>query len=168
MGEALDRSKQDGPHALLARMAGDWEGTARTWFEPDKLADTSLVKGTIRAVLDGMFVVHEYVGTLTGHDMKGVALHGYALAEKRFETAWVDSCHNGTRIMVSLGETSAWAGGRVASVLGSYAAPEGPPWGWRTEMELSDDASALFIRHFNITPDGDESIGVEFAYTRIT
>ncbi len=160
----LDDSRTEGPHALLAQMVGDWEGTVRTWFEPGKLADTSPVRGTVRPVLAGRFVVHEYSGTLMGHVMEGVALHGYALHEERFETAWIDSCHNGTRVMLSLGDRP--AGGDVASVLGSYPAPDGPPWGWRTEVDVSGAPDALAIRHWNITPDGEEALGVEFVYAR--
>jgi hypothetical protein len=167
MSDALEASKQDGPHALLAKTVGSWEGTARTWFEPDELADTSPVKGSFRSVLDGRFVVHEYEGPLMGHSMKGVALHGYTLHEKRFETAWIDSCHNATRIMLSLGEQGAWSGGDVGSVLGSYPAPEGPDWGWRTEIDVSGAPERLVVRHYNVTPDGQEAIGVEFDYTRV-
>jgi hypothetical protein len=35
--------------------------------------------------------------------MKGLAIHGYSCGENRWQTAWVDSVHNGTRIMLSLG-----------------------------------------------------------------
>ena len=165
MSERLRTSLAEGPHALLGKMVGEWEGTARTWFEPDALADTSPVRGTVRAVLGGRFVVHEYEGTLQGHVMQGVALHGFALGENRFETEWIDSCHNGTRIMLSLGDRP--PADDVASVLGSYPAPEGPPWGWRTEVDVSAAPDALTIRHYNRTPDGEEAIGVEFAYRRV-
>ena len=83
MSRNLGESKAEGPHALLAKMVGTWEGTARTWFEPEQLADTSPVKGSVRLVLDGRFAIHEYEGSLQGHVMKGVALHGYALREER-------------------------------------------------------------------------------------
>jgi len=166
MGSSLEDSLRSGPHALLARMVGEWEGTARTWYEPGVLADTSPVRGTVRAVLDGRFVLHEYEGTLSGHEMKGVALHGHSLGEGRFETAWADSCHNGTRIMLSLGEEGAAGDGGAASVLGSYPAPEGPPWGWRTEVDVSGTPERLVIRHYNVTPAGDEALGVELDYRR--
>ena len=100
MRERLAASMATGPHALLAKMVGEWEGTARTWFEADDLADTSSVRGTIRPVLGGCFVLHEYTGTLMGDVMTGIALHGYALGEERFETAWIDTC-------VSWGSTTA-------------------------------------------------------------
>ena len=166
MAGKLDDSLREGPHALLARMVGDWEGTARTWYEPGQLADTSPVRGTVRPILDGRFVLHEYEGSLSGNVMKGVAIHGHALADGRFETAWVDSCHNGTRIMVSRGEPGAAEGPGLASVLGSYPAPEGPDWGWRTEIDVSGAPGRLVVRHDNITPDGEEALAVEIDYAR--
>jgi len=160
-----DRSSR--PHDVLARTEGRWEGTARTWFEPGKLADTSPIRGTVRLVLDGAFALHEYEGSLSGQAMKGLAIHGYAKGERRFETAWIDSCHNGTRIMVSLGEASAWSGGDAASVFGTYPAPEGPDWGWRTEVDVAQTPERLVIRHFNVTPDGEEALAVEIDYHRV-
>jgi len=162
MQERLVVSKATGPHSLLAKAVGNWEGTVRTWFEADELADTSPVTGTIRPVLGGRFVLHEYTGTLMGDVMEGISLHGYALGEEQFETAWIDSCHNGTRIMLSRQDRDPT--GAVASVLGSYPVADAPDWGWRTEIDVSGCPDELAIRHFNVTPTGEEAIGVEFRY----
>ena len=154
-----------GPHAFLASLEGTWRGTARTWFDPGNLADTSSVEGTFRTVLGGRFTVHEYRGTLVGHDLHGIAFHGYDLARERWTAAWIDSCHNGTRIMLSDGIEDA-PDDRL-DVLGHY--PDGvggPDWGWRTELVL-EAPDHLFVRHHNRTPDGDEAIGVEFDYRRL-
>jgi hypothetical protein len=151
-----------GQHHLLGRMAGRWRGIARTWFEPGKLSDESPIRGTIRPVLGGRFVVHEYEGTMQGEPLAGIAIHGYDLAKNEFTTAWVDSFHNGTGIMLS---QSAGAGrGDGFSVLGSYGA-EDARWGWRTEVALPEEAK-LTISHYNITPAGDEAKGVEILYER--
>ena len=58
--DELAVSRVDGPHALLPRLVGSWEGTARTWFRPGELGDESRVCGTIRTVLGGRFALHEY------------------------------------------------------------------------------------------------------------
>jgi hypothetical protein len=49
-----------GAHHYFSQLVGDWEGTVRTWFEPDVLADTSAISGSIRTVLGGRFALHEY------------------------------------------------------------------------------------------------------------
>lgn len=171
MADALEQSKQDGPHALLARMVGKWQGTARTWFEPGKLGDEAPIKGETRLVLGGRFLMHEYEGGMTAGDMRGVAIHGYDLTAQRWETAWVDSAHNGTRIMLSVGESGGDAGKPM--VLGSYQAPPGPDWGWRTTLELRGP-DQLVITHYNIAPnegpykDVGEYTGVEIDYRRVS
>ena len=52
------------PQAFLQSLVGSWEGTCRTWFQPGKLADESLVKGEFRLILDGRFLRHTYEGVL--------------------------------------------------------------------------------------------------------
>ena len=133
-GNALARSKESGAHRLLAQMVGEWEGTAKTWFQPGKLEDESPNTGTIRAALDGMFVVLEYKGSLKGKPLNGIAIFGYHLTEKKWQMAWVDSFHMETGIMLS--ETEAAAAGKKFSVLGHYGGTGGPTWGWRTEESV--------------------------------
>lgn len=155
-----------GPHQCLARMAGDWEGTYRLWFEPDMLAAESTQRGSLRAVLGGRFLLHEYTWDFDGRSHAGVALYGYHVDERRWECAWIDSFHNGSAIMFSTSSGS--EAEPLFSVLGSYGdgqTPPGPRWGWRTEITQPDD-DALVIVMTNIAPDGREARAVEVTYAR--
>lgn len=159
----FEASLQQGHHADLARLVGDWSGTVKVWFEPDQLASEGSVRGRIRSVLNGRFVIHEYEAQCMGETENGVAIHGYHLDRHCYESAWIDSFHTGTQIMVSRGVPTAV----LHSVTGSYGGEsDGEAWGWRTEIELKS-ADRLLIRMFNITPQGEESLAVEFDYQRV-
>jgi hypothetical protein len=164
MSEDLKGSIQNGAHALLRQCVGSYTGTARTWFEPGEPIDIARVKGRLKMVLGGRFLLHEYEGSFQGKPLEGIALTGFSLGEGRWQTAWIDSFHNGTRIMFSQGGP----GGDPQSpdVTGSYPAAPDPDWGWRTTIEVPS-ADRLLITHYNITPQGQEVKAVEFDYERV-
>jgi hypothetical protein len=151
-------------HHLLALLVGDWQGTARTWFEPGKLADESPIQGSFRSILGGRFVQYEYHGHLQGAPFEGAAIYGFDPARNCFESSWIDSFHMGSTMMFSQGmrtSTGFW-------VLGAYADPRGgPDWGWRTTIEIVNP-DQIAIRAYNITPEGQEDLAVEAVYQRVT
>ncbi|MGH8174700.1 MAG: DUF1579 domain-containing protein [Steroidobacter sp.] len=159
----FEASKQSGLHRELAKLVGEWEGIGRVWFEPGKLAEEAPIRGAIRSVLDGRFVVHEYESTFMGAPQQGLAIFGYHLDRERYEVAWIDSGHNGTAIMYSTSERTRGP----LNVLGHYGGDgDDAPWGWRTTIELPD-ANRLVITSYNITPQGEEAKAVEVVYQRV-
>jgi hypothetical protein len=165
MSEKLENSKKNGPHHQLQKLAGKWEGVAKTWFEPTTVHDASPVQATIRPVLDGMYMLQEYTGSFEGKPIQGLALYGYNLMLQRFETVWVDSFHTGTAFLFSEGKR----GSAEWNVKGTYAyvTPETEQyWGWRTTVEMPDDHT-LVLRSFNVSPEGEEQLSTEAVLTRI-
>jgi hypothetical protein len=155
-------SRANGPHARLAAIEGEWSGTAKTWFEPDVLADESPVTGRFKPILDGRFVLYEYEGEMQGKPIEGVAIFGFDLQTQKFQCAWVDSFHMSTGILFSEGDA-----GDKYSVTGTYFAGEGEPrWGWRTEIEQVDDNN-LTLTAYNIMPGGEEAKATEARLKRI-
>ena len=143
-------------------MHGSWAGTARLWLQPGVLAGEDAVTGTVDGFHGGRWTRHEYETTIDGKRETGTALLGFQLIGRLWQVAWLDTWHTGSSIMFFEGVVEPDAG--ALSVLGSYPDVEGPPWGWRTSFEPGDDT--LLVRHYNVTPAGDEALAVEFDYRR--
>jgi hypothetical protein len=55
--------------------------------------------------------------------------------------------------------------GDAMSVIGYYAAPPDPDWGWRIALQ-PDSADQFRLIMYNISPDGEEMLAVEAVFSR--
>ncbi len=160
----FETSLATGPHQELSKLIGEWTGTSSVWFEPGDPTDVAPIEGTFRSLLDGRYVIHEYKSSMKGKVLEGLAIYGYHIDLKRYQSAWIDSFHTGLAIMFSEGER----GSTKNAVTGSYAyvTPElEQHWGWRTELEFVND-NEVVITAYNISPDGHEDIATQIKYNR--
>ena len=164
MNKKFEVSKEEGIHHQLSQIAGTWEGLARTWFEPEVIADESPIQGTIRPLLEGRFLFHEYKGSFAGKPLEGAMIIGYDLNTGSFQSAWIDSFHMGTGIMFSRQKKEEGE----FSVYGTYEVFQDgrQEWGWRTHIKLEDE-NTLLITAYNISPEGEELKANEIVYKRI-
>jgi len=161
--ERTSPSVLDDAHARLARIAGVWSGTAKTWLEPGAAPMEAGWEGRAASILGGRFLRFEYRSSIGQEPLAGELMIAFESGEKLWRISWVDSFHTGTAILVSVGESTRAA---EIDVRGDYFAAEGHPrWGWRTRIDDSR-ADSLSIRMFNITPEGEEMPGVEVTLER--
>lgn len=154
-------SLESGMHKRLHALVGNWEGTTRTWIEPEQLFDESLTKGTIRAITSGHFLLYEYSGSVQGEPCEGMMIWGYDIVRNLFQIVWTDSFHTGTGIINSSGLAPATfsAQGKLNN------SEECQLWQYRTELELIDNET-LLIKSYSISPEGEEYKMIETVLER--
>ncbi|TGM57813.1 DUF1579 family protein [Leptospira adleri] len=161
--EKFEISKREGIHKEFESFVGDWKGVAHMIFEEGKIADESPISGNIKLVLGGRFLFHEYKGSYAGEPLEGIAIYGYHIDRKRYESAWIETFGMGSGILYSLGES----GAADFSFTGHYGGetPE-RQWGWKTHLE-KDGENKLIIFSQNLTPEGEKAGGVRILYERV-
>jgi hypothetical protein len=145
----------------LASRAGRWTGTSRLQDPHNQLQDESRSTLTITPVLGGRFVRCDYDWAYRGQTQEGSYLIGHEVASNTITAYWADTWHMGDKAMVCRGPIGP---GESLSVRGSYEAPPGPDWGWRTE--IAADGQVLRLVMHNVTPDGQEELAVDALYVR--
>ena len=156
-------------HARLARIAGRWKGTAKTYADPNDHSafEAADWEGTFETILGGRFLRFSYVSQGMGQPFAGELTIAYEKGDRIFRFSWIDSLHTGGGIIVSESKPIAeGAAPAPISALGTFFVGEGyPRWGWRTEInDLT--SGALRIRMFNIEPESEETLGVDIELAR--
>jgi hypothetical protein len=146
-------------NGLLAAR-GLWQGTNRlqdpTTGAPDETPSTAAVTSAV----GGRFWRIAYTWMYGGCPQEGELLVGYQPREDVATVHWADTWHTGDTVMAC---TGAVGDDGVVSVVGSYAAPEGPDWGWRISVEPVGRESLRVVMH-NVSPEGEAWLAVETEY----
>jgi hypothetical protein len=143
---------------FLKRTVGQWSGNSKLMLpgEPDRESESKL---TLAPTAKGRLITLSYTWKCDGEEQEGMLL--LSGVKEGAVASWVDSWHNGDKIMAMRGKSGA---GNV-TLLGSYAAPPGPDWGWR--FVISEEGLKLKLIMTNISPQGEEEPAVEAEYERV-
>jgi len=147
--------------ASIEHLVGEWTGTKRLWFAADQPSLDSAGTARVSRVGGGHFLAISYEWVFEAKGQEGLILLQCNEAKHTGEASWVDSFHMSGSIMLSKGTFS----GGVLNVLGAYAAPPGPDWGWRIIVDASD-AAHLRLLMDNVSPSGQSDRAVEAVFTR--
>jgi hypothetical protein len=148
---------------LLQGLSGNWHGNSKLWLTPTDQPHTCETTAHLTPIANGKFVRLDYTWEYEGQPQAGSYLFGYDRQRETFTAVWVDSWHMGDKLMPCEGDRKADS---TVDVVGGYAAPPGPDWGWRTVID-SFAADSFRLLMYNIRPDGAQELAVEALYRRI-
>lgn len=147
----------------LKAFAGNYKGTNRLHDPHTNRPDDTPSNLNMTSILNGRFIRIDYTWSYQNAPQEGSMLIGFEPDENLVTIHWIDTWHMSNKVLPLKG--NAEADGSI-NLLGSYAAPPDPDWGWRIVIKPNDDRS-LKINMFNITPQGDEYPAVESTYNKI-
>lgn len=150
-------------HDYLNQLEGDWRGPSNLWMNPAEPPIPSEWTASVARVACGQFLAISYAWEFNGDRKEGVLTFGLNGDSEKAGASWLDSWHMANQIMVC--DRKMREDGSVA-MLGNYAAPPGPDWGWRIEIHPGGDADSFVLKMFNITPDGEEAPAVQTDFVR--
>jgi len=146
----------------LSELTGNWRGSG-TLFTPWRTpAETEYDSTAFISIAARNFLKLEYTWEADGKPQDGLMLVSENNKAGSISILWIDSWHQSETFLISKGSRT--TAGDI-SVLGSYPAPTGPDWGWKTILRPLGD-EALEILMYNIPPDGNEEIAVHDKYRR--
>ncbi len=148
----------------LKTLSGHWAGPSHlylSWPPTDETSHHSPSTALITPVANGKFLSLQYTWVYKGVSQEGQFILGLD-GRGNVRASWIDSWHMSDTMMICEGKAES---GKVV-MTGSYAAPPGPDWHWRTEIHAGNDGSFKMLM-YNISPEGEETPAVEAEYTRV-
>jgi len=163
MMEAWQKAMSPGePHAHLAKAAGTWAMTIKSWMGgPD--AEPTVSEGTSEntMILGGRVLEQSVTSSMMGMPYEGIAMSGYDNTTGKYWSSWVDSMSTGTYV----GHGSRDEASGAITLYGEYEDPMGVGTvKVRSVMHEEGDDKSVF--EWFETRDGRETMTMEITYTR--
>src|SRR5262249_49103785 len=169
LGSASMARGQEGPptpkptaeHEMLAKDAGTWDATIKSWMSGPEAAPTvSQGVEVVKVMPGGLWITSEFDGKFGDASFHGCGQSGYDTKKKKFVGTWVDSMT--TEIMITEGDDDS-----ATQTLTTYAKgtePSGKPYDAKmTSKRQGDDT-----RVFTMSMKSDETKGEYVKVMEIT
>lgn len=163
MMEAYQRAATPGSqHASLAKMAGDFSLTVKSYMEPGAEPEVSTGTATRKLILGGRYLEEVVQASMMGQAFEGRGLTGYDNVSGEWWGTWVDSMSTG--VMVTKGEWDDAAG--VGDFTGEYndAVTGKVQTARMTSRRLPNGGEVMEM--YMPGPGGGEVKAMEIVYTR--
>ena len=140
----------------LLSSSGRWEGSNRLRIGNGEAIAQSPSQIVVTPMLRDTFVRIDQTWTWKGELHVGALLVGYDHKMEAATIHWIDTFHNGSKVMACIGTFD--VEGKLITH-GTYASPQGTDWGWRIEIPRVIE-SRLRIDMYNVDPSGKDDGGV--------
>jgi hypothetical protein len=102
MMDKMMKAATPGPqHALLAKMAGEWNCTVKFQPDPTQGWQESQSTAVVTSLMDGRYIQEIDSGQMMGMPFNGMGIYGFDNVSGKFVSSWIDNM--GTGIMSSVG-----------------------------------------------------------------
>ncbi len=145
----------------LFELEGQWSGIYKLWFSPAEPYLECETTAGIKRGIRGTCVKIAYSWVYEDKPQEGLIICSFDPNRELVRAAWFDSFHMANDFLECEGSSQ----DSKVSFKGSYAAPVGPSWEWRTVLEQAS-GGGFRMTMFNIHPDGTEELAVEAVYSR--
>jgi hypothetical protein len=120
MMDKMMKAATPGPqHAMLAKMAGEWNASVKFMMDPAQGWQESQSTSTVTSLMDGRYCQEVTNGQMMGMPFSGQGLTGFDNVTGKYVSTWIDNM--GTGIMTSVG--TADASGKVITWVGTMSDP---------------------------------------------
>ena len=145
----------------LLACAGTWDGRNHVQTAVGEPINDSPSQLIVTPLLRDTFVRIDQTWSWKDEPQSGSMLISYDPKTEVANMHWIDTWHNGRRVMPLVGKFDEKG---VLIVNGHFSVADGLDWGWRIDLRMNDDR--LKIEMFCIKPSGKHDGGVWAEFSR--
>lgn len=134
VARAQELPKPGPEHAMLKKMEGTWEATAK--------GGGTETKGTMtyKMALNGLWLMSKFEGEFAGQKFEGHGMDSYDPMKKKFVSVWVDTMATSPLVLEGTHDKDK----KTTSLSGEGPGMDGKPTKYRTVSEMKDDDNVVF------------------------